>query len=89
MNEILHQQRLFLELVVMSGNIALPAKDNGTILYVTMKECEKLGWVTLSPFGEGFKQAKITATGRLQVRDRRIGQRGNGQEERRRTLEDR
>jgi len=85
MSGILNQQRLFLELVVMSGNIALPAEDNGTILYVTMKECEKRGWVSLSPFGTGFKQAKITTSGRKQVKDRRSGRSANNQQERRRT----
>ena len=67
MNSILPQQRLFLELLIMSGNIALPDKDDGTLLFRTMLECQKIGWITLTPFGSGFSQAKITVSGRKAV----------------------
>jgi len=67
MKSILPQQRLFLELLVMSGNIALPDKDDATLLFRTMLECQKLGWITLTPFGSGFNQAQITASGRKVV----------------------
>lgn len=71
MTEILHQQRLLLELLVMSGNIAVPDIDDGTLLYATLKECEKAGWLTLKQFGAGFAQATIKEAGRQRVKNRR------------------
>lgn len=64
MATVLPQQRLLLELIVMSGDTAVPAEDNGTLLYRTLKECERNGWLTLSPFGAGFDKASVTASGR-------------------------
>jgi hypothetical protein len=71
MAELLHQQRLLLELLVKSGNIAVSDTDDGTLLYVTMKECERKGWLTQSQFGAGFNQAVITDAGRRKVKNRR------------------
>ncbi len=71
MVEILHQQRLLLELLSMSGNIAVPDSDNGTLLYKTLCECNIAGWIKLTPFGDGFNQAAITASGRIMIRNRR------------------
>ncbi|MBL6941092.1 MAG: hypothetical protein ISR53_02930, partial [Rhodospirillales bacterium] len=76
MAEILHQQRLLLELLVMSGNIAVSDVDDGTLLFATMKECKKAGWLTLKPFGAGFHQAVITDVGRMKIKDRRSGRTG-------------
>ncbi len=72
MADILHQQRLLLELLVMSGNIAVSDKDDGTLLFATLKECEKAGWLTLKQFGAGFNQAAITQSGRAKVKNRRV-----------------
>ena len=68
MNDILPQQRLFLELIVMSGDIGVPDEDNGTVLYRTMKECEGEGWINLNHFGAGFDKAAITDAGRKMVK---------------------
>ncbi len=84
MAEILHQQRLLLELLSMSGNIAVPDADNGTLLYRTLKECKDNGWITLTPFGAGFNKAEIKQSGRLAIRDRRTGGAGNSEIDRRR-----
>jgi len=84
MAEILHQQRLLLELLVMSGNIGVPDTDNGSLLYATLKECEKTGWLTLSPFGAGFNKAEITDTGRAKVKNRRTRETDSPPEDRRR-----
>lgn len=84
MAEILHQQRLLLELLSMSGNIAVPDKDNGTLLFKTLVECRENGWIELTPFGAGFDKAEITDKGRLAIRNRRLGQRGPDVEDRRR-----
>ena len=64
MPNVLPQQHLLLELIIMSGDIAVPAADDGTMLYRTLKECEKHGWLTCSSFGAGFDKATVTATGR-------------------------
>jgi len=71
MSDLLHQQRLLLELLSMSGNIAVPESDNGTLLFQTLKECEDAKWITLTPFGAGFHQAVITDYGRNAIKDRR------------------
>lgn len=73
MAELLHQQRLLLELLVKSGNIAVSDTDDGTLLFATMKECETKGWLTQSQFGAGFNQAVITDAGRRKVKNRRAG----------------
>lgn len=65
MAKILPQQRLFLELLIMSGDIGVPDKDDGTVLFRTLKECEDAGWITLNHFGAGFDKAAITAKGRM------------------------
>jgi len=64
MPNVLPQQRLLLELIVQSGDIAVPAQDNGTVLYRTLKECEASGWLSIKPFGAGFDKAHVTDLGR-------------------------
>lgn len=64
MPNLLPQQRLLLELIVQSGDIAVPAEDNGTVLYRTLKECEGAGWLNIHPFGAGFYKASVTTKGR-------------------------
>ena len=71
MVELLHQQRLLLEWIVMSGNCAVPDNDNYTLLFATLKECEKKGWIELKQFGAGFNQASITDAGRIIIENRR------------------
>lgn len=68
MAKLLPQQRLFLELLVKSGDIGVSDKDDGSMLYRTMKECEKAGWVTVKGFCPGFDKAAITASGRTAVK---------------------
>lgn len=68
MADILPQQRLFLELLVKSGDIGVSDTDDGSMLYRTMKECEKAGWVTVKGFCPGFDKAAITAIGRNKVK---------------------
>ena len=69
MTKILPQQELFLELLVMSGDIAIASQEQpDSILQRTLKECEKSGWVKLSVFGAGFNKASITPAGRSMVK---------------------
>ena len=71
MGKILPQQELFLELLIMSGDIAIEITKEDTILQRTLAECKQKGWVKLSLFGAGFNKASITPTGRAQIKDRR------------------
>ena len=64
MDKILPQQELLLELLIMSGDIALADNISGTILERTVLECEEKKWVTRSFFGAGFHKTTITEQGR-------------------------
>ena len=68
MQDILPQQKLLLELLVMSGDIAVADNLNGTILERTLEECERKGWVTHKKFGAGFNKTSITPAGRRIVK---------------------
>jgi len=85
MAEIMRQQRLLLEWLVMSGNIAVPDSDNGSLLFVTQSECEKAGWIKLTQFGSGFFMAKLTDAGRDMVKNRRSARKSVDGHDRRRT----
>ena len=64
MTDILPQQRLLLELLVMSGRIAV-AKDNAEgILWRTLNECERAGWLSMQAVNADYNAAEITDTGR-------------------------
>lgn len=64
MQHALPQQHLLLELIVQSGDIAVPSSDDGTLLYRTLKECEVAGWLQIKSFGAGFNKASVTDLGR-------------------------
>ncbi len=64
MSQILPQQKLLLELLIMSGDIGVSTEGNYKILDSTLQECVDYGWVTLSTFGAGFNKASITDKGR-------------------------
>lgn len=68
MADILPQQKLLLELLVMSGDIAVSDDIKGTILDRTLKECRQKGWVETKVFGAGFNKTSITETGRTVVK---------------------
>lgn len=60
----LPQQQLLLELLVMSGQIAVPAEPRGTILWRTLNECRAAGWLTAVEVSPGYHSIEITRTGR-------------------------
>jgi len=68
LSDLLPQQRLFLELLVKSGDIAVPDSDDGSMLYRTLKECEKAGLVLIESVSNGFDKAAITNKGRSAVK---------------------
>lgn len=67
MSSLLPQQRLFLELLIKSGDIAVPDADDGSMLYRTLKECEKARLLTIEAVSNGFDKAAITGKGRKEV----------------------
>ncbi len=67
MPRILPQQELLLELLVMSGDIAIGDDMEGTILFRTVAECETQAWVTQKRFGAGFNKLGITDAGRAML----------------------
>ena len=71
--KILPQQELFLELLIMSGDIAITESTRATILHRTLEECEAAGWVRVSRFGAGFNKARITETGRRAIKEKLPG----------------
>ena len=64
MSQILPQQKLLLELLIMSGDIGISDNGEYEILDRNLKECVDAKWVTLSSFGAGFNKASITDKGR-------------------------
>ncbi len=64
MADTLPQQQLLLELLIMSGQIAVPADDTDTILWRTLEECKKTGWITLVEISPGLFSIEITRKGR-------------------------
>ncbi|MBT3992378.1 MAG: hypothetical protein HOG95_12315 [Rhodospirillaceae bacterium] len=64
MSQILPQQKLLLELLIMSGDIGMSDSGEHEILDRTLQECVDANWVTLSSFGAGFNKASITDEGR-------------------------
>lgn len=69
MTQILPQQKLLLELLIMSGDIGISDNGKYKILDRTLKECVEAKWVSLSTFGAGFNKASITKMGRTAASD--------------------
>ncbi len=67
MGTILPQQQLLLELLIMSGDIAIADQTQGSILVRTLRECAARGWVEVEKIGPGFSKAIITDKGRQAV----------------------
>lgn len=67
MANILPQQQLLLELLIMSGDIAVSDESDKNILGRTLKECTRHGWIETKVFGGGFNKVIITEKGRTVV----------------------
>ncbi len=66
---VLPQQQLLLELLIMSGQIAVPEDSNDTILWRTLKECRTAGWLTSVEVSPGLFSVEITRAGRKAAQD--------------------
>ena len=64
MADVLPQQQLLLELLSMSGQIAVPKDCEGTILWRTLEECRAAGWLTSVEVSPGLLKIEITRRGR-------------------------
>ncbi|PCI42054.1 MAG: hypothetical protein COB46_01645 [Rhodospirillaceae bacterium] len=64
MSDLLPQQHLLLELIQMSGDISVPKRDDGSVLFRTLKECEDLRLVAVTPDGDDHNTATVTLRGR-------------------------
>lgn len=65
---MLPQQELLLEVLLMSGDIAIATNIEGSLLHRTLQECEDNGWLNQKLFGAGFNKVTITDFGRNAVR---------------------
>jgi hypothetical protein len=69
MSVTLPQQQLLLELLVMSGEIAVPGDAADSILWRTLKECGSAGWLTSVEVSPGLFRIQITMKGRRAAED--------------------
>ncbi len=70
MSVTLPQQQLLLELLIMSGEIAVPGDAEDTILWRTLKECGAAGWLTSVEVSPGLFRIQITTKGRRDAEDK-------------------
>lgn len=69
MSKASSHQILLLELLTMSGDVAIRDDINGTILGRTLQECRNAGWVSVRQFAVGYTKVSITESGRAIVND--------------------
>ncbi|MBB4264690.1 hypothetical protein [Roseospira visakhapatnamensis] len=62
---VLPQQRLLLQLVVMSGDIAVTNVAPQCILRRTLRECEHRGWVEVTEISPGVHKVILRPPGRV------------------------
>ncbi len=65
MDKVLPQQELLLELLTVSGDIAVPGPPDESLLWRTLRECQQARWLALSEISPGIFKVRITASGRL------------------------
>lgn len=61
---LLPQQQLVLELLRMSGEIAVLESAEGTILWRTLGECRQRHWIGWNEVSPGVYSVSLTAGGR-------------------------
>ncbi len=65
MSRVLPQQQLLLELLRMSGDIAVTGVGEDSILWRTLMECQDKGWIEFVQIRPGLNRASITEHGRV------------------------
>lgn len=61
---VLPQQRLLLQLVAMSGDIAVTNVTPQSILWRTLRECIDLGWIEARQISPGVHRVTLRPEGR-------------------------
>ncbi len=64
---LLPQQQLVLELLRMSGEIAVLESAEGTILWRTLQECRQNRWIAKTEVSPGVFSVSLTAAGRREL----------------------
>ncbi len=64
---LLPQQQLVLELLRMSGEIAVTEQASDTILWRTLKECRDYRWVTITEVSPAVHSVALTLHGRRTI----------------------
>jgi len=67
MSNLLPQQRLLLELIIKSGDVTVPKKDDGTMLFRTLNECAALRLVSIQSSDADHNIVTVTGAGRKAV----------------------
>jgi hypothetical protein len=67
LSRLLPQQQLVLELLRMSGDIGVTEAARGTILWRTLDECRRSGWITKNEVSPGVFSVSLTAPGRREL----------------------
>jgi hypothetical protein len=65
---MLPQQRLLIELLTMSGDIAVPRDGADTILWRTLDECAQNRLIILEDINDSVCRVSVTALGRLSLK---------------------
>ncbi len=66
-SQLLPQQQLVLELLRMSGEIAVIESAAGTILSRTLEECRGYGWIRTTEVSPGVNSVSLTDKGRRRL----------------------
>ncbi len=67
---MLPQQRMLLELLTMSGDIAVPRDNKDSILWRTLDECVQHRLVELDEINDHICRISVTALGRASLKNR-------------------
>jgi len=67
MTTILPQQQLLLELLAMSGDIAVTSTAPDSLIWRTLTECRRAGWVTIVEVSPKVHSASVTRQGRAMI----------------------
>jgi hypothetical protein len=56
-------ENLLLQLLSVSGDIAVPDDIGDTVLRRTLDACRESGWVAMNPVAAGFQKVTLTPAG--------------------------
>ncbi|MBF0391972.1 MAG: hypothetical protein HQL38_04760 [Alphaproteobacteria bacterium] len=60
----LPQQRLMLEILRMTGDVAITAPPDQSLIWRTLRECEQEGWLVTKQINPTLWKASLTEKGR-------------------------